>query len=289
MNPSKQPLLSIGSFASAARLSLKALRLYDRLDICKPSYVDPESGYRYYQVTQLREARLIRMMRQMEMPLATIRQVLAAAPEETERIVQHYWQTRERRMEQARRVVPDLIRYLKQEVCVMTLDVEVKPINPQLVLSMTESVTVEHISDCIMTRLNALYTLAEEQHAAIVGQPFGIYHGPINHEDNGPIEICLPVQAMSPPTAAGVTLRQLPGGTAATVTLRGKQCDFPGLLAGYDTAQDWIRQNGYEAIEPPREIWYGPLGNDDARMDVVWLFQEPQPDSAWNNQPVKPA
>ena len=72
MNHPKHPLLSIGSFASAARLSLKALRLYDRLDICKPSYVAPESGYRYYQVTQLRDARLIRMMRQMEIPLATL-------------------------------------------------------------------------------------------------------------------------------------------------------------------------------------------------------------------------
>jgi DNA-binding transcriptional MerR regulator len=90
MNSQPQNLFSIGSFASAARLSLKALRLYDQLDILKPSYVDPNSGYRYYQAAPLRQARLVRMMRQMEMPLATIAQVLAATPADAEQYVREY-------------------------------------------------------------------------------------------------------------------------------------------------------------------------------------------------------
>lgn len=275
MNPPKHPLLSIGSFASAARLSLKALRLYDRLGICKPSYVDPESGYRYYQVTQLREARLIRMMRQMEMPLATIRQVLSVSPDAAERIVQDYWQTREQRMKQARRVVPDLIGYLRQEVSTVLLEVEVKTIEPQRVLSITRSLTVEHLSSTIRNDLDRLYQCAEEYQATIIGQPFGIYHGPINHEDNGPIEICLPIKQNIAPATANVGLRELAGGKAASVTLRGEQCAFPTLLAGYDAVQDWIQQNGYEAIDAPREIWYGPPGKD-AHWDIIWLFKELQ-------------
>jgi protein phosphatase len=36
--------LTIGAFAQASRLSLKALRLYDDLGLLAPARVDPDSG-----------------------------------------------------------------------------------------------------------------------------------------------------------------------------------------------------------------------------------------------------
>ena len=69
MNDTRDNLLAIGTFANAAQLSLKALRLYAQLGILPPSYVDPDSGYRYYHADQLHRARLIRMLRQIDMPL----------------------------------------------------------------------------------------------------------------------------------------------------------------------------------------------------------------------------
>ena len=78
MNQECRGLFTIGSFATATRLSLKALRLYNQLGLLMPRYVDPETGYRYYHADQLDHGRLIRMLRAMEMPLAAIRQVLAA-------------------------------------------------------------------------------------------------------------------------------------------------------------------------------------------------------------------
>jgi MerR family regulatory protein len=41
-------LLSIGEFARLSRLSAKALRRYDELDLLRPERVDPDSGYRWY-------------------------------------------------------------------------------------------------------------------------------------------------------------------------------------------------------------------------------------------------
>ncbi|HEV7641695.1 MAG TPA: MerR family DNA-binding transcriptional regulator, partial [Gaiellaceae bacterium] len=41
-------LIPIGQFAAAARLSLKALRLYDQSGLLPARYVDPDSGYRFY-------------------------------------------------------------------------------------------------------------------------------------------------------------------------------------------------------------------------------------------------
>jgi DNA-binding transcriptional MerR regulator len=46
-------LMSIGEFASASRLSQKALRLYGENGLLPPAWVDPASGYRYYGVHQL--------------------------------------------------------------------------------------------------------------------------------------------------------------------------------------------------------------------------------------------
>ncbi|MFH9005034.1 MerR family transcriptional regulator [Streptomyces afghaniensis] len=68
-------MLTIGAFAKACRLSPKALRLYDELDLLRPARVDPDTGYRYYGVGQLERARLVAWLRRLGMPLAEIRQV----------------------------------------------------------------------------------------------------------------------------------------------------------------------------------------------------------------------
>ncbi|CAL9436685.1 protein phosphatase 2C domain-containing protein [Streptomyces sp. enrichment culture] len=68
-------LLTIGAFAKASRLSPKALRLYDDLELLRPARVDPDTGYRYYALGQLRRARLVAWLRRLGMPLALIREV----------------------------------------------------------------------------------------------------------------------------------------------------------------------------------------------------------------------
>ncbi|SOR82060.1 PP2C-family Ser/Thr phosphatase [Streptomyces chartreusis NRRL 3882] len=71
----RMDMLTIGAFAKACRLSPKALRLYDELDLLRPARVDPDTGYRYYAVGQLEQARLVAWLRRLGMPLAEIRQV----------------------------------------------------------------------------------------------------------------------------------------------------------------------------------------------------------------------
>jgi protein phosphatase len=46
MKGARMDLLTIGAFARASRLSPKALRLYDELDLLRPARVDPDTGYR---------------------------------------------------------------------------------------------------------------------------------------------------------------------------------------------------------------------------------------------------
>ncbi|QNP72894.1 MerR family transcriptional regulator [Streptomyces roseirectus] len=85
------PLLTIGAFARACRLSPKALRLYDELDLLRPLRVDPETGYRYYAPEQLAQARLVAWLRRLGMPLALIRELRDLAPADAAREIRAYW------------------------------------------------------------------------------------------------------------------------------------------------------------------------------------------------------
>ncbi len=85
-------LLTIGAFARAARLTPKALRLYDELGLLPPAAVDPESSYRLYDPDQLEQARLIAQLRRIGMPLAQIRTVCALEPVAAADAITRYWQ-----------------------------------------------------------------------------------------------------------------------------------------------------------------------------------------------------
>jgi DNA-binding transcriptional MerR regulator len=70
-------LLSIGRFARLAGLSVGALRHYDELDLLRPADIDRFTGYRRYRQAQLETARTIARLRDLELPLDEIREVLA--------------------------------------------------------------------------------------------------------------------------------------------------------------------------------------------------------------------
>jgi DNA-binding transcriptional MerR regulator len=70
-------LLSIGRFARLAGLSVGALRHYDELDVLRPADTDRFTAYRRYRRAQLETARTIARLRDLELPLDDIREVLA--------------------------------------------------------------------------------------------------------------------------------------------------------------------------------------------------------------------
>ena len=273
MNQPKD-LLSIGAFAHMTRLSLKALRLYDELGILQPRHIDDQTGYRSYGVDPLSSARLIRNLRDMDMPLATIRQVLAAletSPARAEMLVREYASMRERQVEQVRAQVQTFIRIIRQEINPMTLEVNVKKIPTQQVVSITRRVKVPKLDETIRQSISTLQTLLQQQNSKANGAPFGIFHGAINEQEDGPIEICIFAEGDLRPEG-DVQVKQLQGGEAACVTMLGAQTDFPAIFGAYDAAADWIQKNGYHMAEPPREIWHSGPGQD-AKMEIVWLFK----------------
>jgi DNA-binding transcriptional MerR regulator len=67
-----EDMLSIGPFAAASGLSVRSLRHYDEIGLLRPTHVDDATGYRYYALSQLRDARTIRRLRDLNLPLEEI-------------------------------------------------------------------------------------------------------------------------------------------------------------------------------------------------------------------------
>lgn len=91
---------SIGEMARDSGLGVSALRFYDRAGVLVPTWVDPVSGYRWYEPEQRAEALLLARLRRAGMPLADIRLVLASWSGTDNDLVRKLLEEHLRRLEQ---------------------------------------------------------------------------------------------------------------------------------------------------------------------------------------------
>ncbi len=80
--------LTVGELARRTGLTTRALRHYDALGVLVPAHSDPDDGYRFYDEAQVPVAALVARLRALDLPLASVRAVLAGEPhEEVRRIL----------------------------------------------------------------------------------------------------------------------------------------------------------------------------------------------------------
>jgi DNA-binding transcriptional MerR regulator len=70
--------MKIGEFAAFSDVSIRALRLYDRMGLLRPSQVDAESGYRYYLPDQLQTLNTILSFKKVGFSLKEIKDMISA-------------------------------------------------------------------------------------------------------------------------------------------------------------------------------------------------------------------
>lgn len=83
----KSELLTIGAFARSSGLTASALRFYADCGLVEPASVDRSSGYRYYAPDQVERAVAIRRLREIDMPLELIAEVLDPGCRDVARII----------------------------------------------------------------------------------------------------------------------------------------------------------------------------------------------------------
>ena len=263
--------MTIGAFARNTRLSLKALRLYDELGLLRPASVDETTGYRHYGDDQVEEARLIGLLRRLEMPLERIGQVLAMSASGRVEAIGQYWREVEGLVAVKRRLVAYLERYLEGKGDVM-YEVKTRQVPEQQVLTVSRHVRQPELVDFMMPAMGQLAQALEGTTARTDFHSFVIYHGVVDADSDGPVEVCLPFEGTFEPPA-GMQVRIEPAHFEAFTTVSLEHTTFPDILEAYDAVRDYLEANALEPSGSPREVYFvdhTKVGPTDPFCDVAW-------------------
>lgn len=260
--------MTIGAFARRTRLSLKALRLYDEMGLLIPRHVDPDNRYRYYVDGQVARARLIGHLRQLEMPLATIATVIDLPPDAAAKAIESFWKDEEERMNDKRWLVEFLTSRLNDEGADM-YTIATRSIPEQTVLSQQRHVLADALPQFIGEAMTNLFETAGD---SVNGSPFVVYHGQVNMDSDGPVEVCVPVSNAVTP-AEDVSLRTEPAHREAYTRITKAQVVYPRILEAYEAVEDWATAQEASIIDSPREVYFvdwDTVGDDEPACDIAF-------------------
>jgi DNA-binding transcriptional MerR regulator len=214
--------ISIGEFARRSRLSLKALRLYDERGVLVPSRVDQASGYRYYDTAQLEEARLVVMLRQLQLPLAAVKELLACDPADAAARIAEHWREAETAHDARRGLAGYLVSRLSGKKSVM-YEVAMREIPERSLLCLKRNVEEQEMWAFGKEFMGILRERPLPKIEGRGGAAFCIWWGLVNDDGDGPIEWCAPVPAAQAESLAPhypeLTLRTEPAHLEAFVAL----------------------------------------------------------------------
>ncbi|MGJ9411940.1 MerR family transcriptional regulator [Aeromicrobium sp. CF4.19] len=94
--------MSIGAFAHSCGLTVSAVRFYADAGLLPPVEVDPTSGYRYYCDDQVGQGVTIRRLREIDMPLAAISELLSRDPSQAATLIDAHIDAAIRSVDEAR-------------------------------------------------------------------------------------------------------------------------------------------------------------------------------------------
>ena len=79
-------MLSIGEFSNICQVSTKTLRYYAEIGLILPDEINPENGYRYYSIEQLKRMLFINRLKSYNFSLEEIRAILDAKKPQDEKL-----------------------------------------------------------------------------------------------------------------------------------------------------------------------------------------------------------
>ncbi len=238
--------MSIGEFARDSRLSAKALRLYDELGLLPPARVDEDSGYRFYEPGQLKPARLIAALRQLQVPLAEIKAILPLEPAQAAERVRVIWAATEAGHTARRALAAYLIDELSGNRSVV-YEVSTREIPERSLLCVKRNVAGRDKAWAFGKEFIALlrqYQLPQIEGRA--GAFFCIYWGEVSEDSDGPMEWCRPVPPDEAESLAArcpeLTLRAEAAHQEAFVNIGDGQADGADFQVVSRSLEAWSEQ-----------------------------------------------
>jgi DNA-binding transcriptional MerR regulator/effector-binding domain-containing protein len=261
--------LTIGAFSRLTHLSIKTLRYYHQVGLLEPAVVDPDSGYRYYRPGQAHSAHLVRRFRDLGLPVADLKAVLAA-PDLTARdaiLAGHLDRMREQ-LRQTEAAVDSLRRMLEGGSTAAAIEERVLEGTPTI--SVAADVTSESVVAWwwdALARLRAIAAAAGLQQTGPVG---GLFDDELFTQDAGHVRVYLPVADSIALDGTGARW-ELPAGRFAVALHAGAHHDVDRTYAALGT---YANAHGRDGVGPVRERYLAnPLDTPDNaqwRTEVCW-------------------
>lgn len=243
-------MLSIGEFSKICSVTTKTLRYYDEVGLIKPAHINNESGYRYYDIAQLKTMLTINKLKSYELSLDEIADIIRDG---SCGLMLQKISVKEKELENKKAGYDFLLKKIKQDienlkkgVSIMAyLDnlevklVEQKPIN---ILYSRQVMGVDEFGKYY----GKLFERIAKDKLTVTGGAMAIYHDKEFDPASNDIEVAIPVRE------AVTGTRDLITGLCATITHKGAYSDLPSV---YARIVGWIEKEGYGITAPPYEVY----------------------------------
>lgn len=242
-------MFSIGEFSKLTQLTVKTLRFYHAEGLLVPAFVDPETGYRHYNLGQMDRARAITYLRSLEFSLGDIKELLGdQADEDLLNILQRQQATIRQRIRQLRKVSLSIDQYILEErqakaMANMVNKVQEKTLGPVLVAGIRMK---GRYQDC----RQGFAKIGRSMGRWINGKALLLCYDSEYREDDADFEACMPVSQRK--EAAGISVRELPGGKCVSLVHQGP---YEQLGRSYAEILRYINEQKDTMILPTREIY----------------------------------
>lgn len=273
-------LMPIGVFARATRLSVRALRNYDRLGLLAPALVDPDTGYRRYAVDQFARAGLIRRLRDVEVPLTEIAEILAAStPAEVRAAVERHRERIVVRAAHLDRIAARLDAVLADPLDIPGwLPVYERWRDAQPTARVVVHTSLNGLSESLGPWFARLLAELVEQGITAVGPTGTRYLGDDLDAAELAVELFVPVERAPRPTGR-IEAGQLPGRLLAATVHEGRYDD---IESAYRSLGRWITEHDRVLAGPAEELYLVPpspgVPTQAQRTEIAWpIHSQPSP------------
>jgi DNA-binding transcriptional MerR regulator/effector-binding domain-containing protein len=246
-------MFSIGEFSRITGITVKALRHYHEEGLLAPSWVDEQTGYRYYDDAKIETARLIAFLRSLEFPLTEIRDLLKEGDDEQSLVqaMERHKRTLNQRIRSFKKSVRSVEQFLAEQRQAGTMNqraytVEEKSLEPTLIAGVRLR---GRYADCC----KGFARIGRAMGRYICGKPMMLHYDEEYREDDADFEACMPVRQPkgdAPPD--GIDLRQIPGGRCAALLHKGP---YDELGSSYATILKYVKDHGFRILMPTREVY----------------------------------
>lgn len=264
-----QKLYKIGTFSQLNRVTVKALRYYDEINLLKPDYVDQINGYRYYTSGQLPKLHKILSMREMGFSLDEIKKVMDGASEE-QLLLKKKSELHEILARTSSKIA-HIESYLAGSCLHSDYHIVMKSLPEVTIASM--SLQLKDYEE-LFSKMPLMGMEMESAgcECAVPEYCFTIYYDEEYRESDIHAEICEAVTQMKE-DQGNIKFRVLPEvELAACVLHKGPYSNLP---QAYGAIVQFIEESGYEIIGHQREFYIDGVWNKDSEEEWLTEIQFP--------------